>query len=220
MKKPKSTHAATHGRKRDIIHAVLDCFTEKGFTNTSIEDVCSRSGSSVGSLYHHFSSKERLASAVYLEGIRDYQDGLVRELELHDSAREGVKAVVHFHLKWVERNPDWARFLFQQRHAMFMTDSEGEFALLNADFIARMSAWFRKRINAGEIRKLSPDLYPAVLLGPCQEYARIYLTGSPVTRMKEAADVLAGAAWTALAPDDHTQTSFDSQYKKQRGGTL
>lgn len=200
MNKLKSIHAATHGRKSDIIRAALACFTDKGFTNTSIEDVCSRSGASVGSLYHHFSSKERLASAVYLEGIRDYQDGLVRELERHDQPREGVRAVVLFHLKWVENNPDWSRYLFQQRHAMFMADSEGEFARMNADFMARMSAWFRKRIEAGGIRRLSPDLYPAMLLGPCQEYARLYLEGSHVTPVKKAAEVLAEAAWTALDP--------------------
>ncbi len=207
MKKPRSIHASTHGRKRDIIHAALTCFTEKGFTNTSIEDVCSQSGASVGSLYHHFSSKERLASAVYLEGIRDYQTGLVAELERHGQAREGVRAVIRFHLEWVENNPDWSRYLFQQRHAMFMADSEGEFARMNADFMARMSAWFRKRIEAGGIRKLSPDLYPAVLLGPCQEYARLYLEGSHVTPVNKAADVLADAAWTALDPATNAKGS-------------
>jgi AcrR family transcriptional regulator len=198
MKKPNSIHAATQGRRREIIHAALGCFTEKSITGTSIEDICRRSGASVGSLYHHFISKERLASAVYLEGIRDYQSGLVRELERHEQAADGVRAVVRFHLKWVEKNPDWARFLFQQRHAMFMADSEDEFAHLNEDFIARMSAWFRKHIAAGEVRRLSPDLYPALLLGPSQEYARIYLTGTPATPIREAAAVLADAAWTAL----------------------
>ncbi len=89
MNKQKSIHASTHGRKSDIIRAALACFTEKGYTNTSIEDVCSQSGASVGSLYHHFSSKERLASAVYLEGIRDYQIGLAAELERHEQARTG-----------------------------------------------------------------------------------------------------------------------------------
>ncbi len=81
---------------------------------------------------------------------------------------------------------------------MFMADSEGEFARMNADFMARLSGWFRKRIGAGEIRKLPPDLYPALLLGPCQEYARLYLDGNYVTPVKKAAEVLADAAWTAM----------------------
>ena len=211
MKKPKSIHAATHVRKRTIIRAALGCFTEKGFTNTSIEDVCGRSGASVGSLYHHFISKERLASAVYLEGIRNYQNGLVAELESHEAAREGVKAVVRFHLKWVEKNPDWSRFLFQQRYAIFMTDSEGEFSRMNAEFLGRLSAWFRRHIMAGEIRRLPPELYPAVLLGPCQEYARLYLEGSSRTAVKEAADALAEAAWTALLQPHDTPVSGRKQ---------
>jgi AcrR family transcriptional regulator len=204
MKKPNSIHASTRGRKSTIIRAALECFTEKGYTNTSIDDVCGRSGASVGSLYHHFSSKERLASAVYIEGIKDYQRGLVAELEGHATAKAGVKAVVRFHLKWVEKNPDWSRFLFQQRHAIFMTDSEGEFARMNADFLGRMSVWFRKHITAGELRQLPAELYPAVLLGPCQEYARLFLEGTSRTAVKEAAEVLAEAAWTVLAVQPDT----------------
>ena len=37
---------------------------------TIFEDVRMRSGASVGSIYHHFGSKEGIAGALYLAGMR------------------------------------------------------------------------------------------------------------------------------------------------------
>lgn len=204
MKKPKSTHASSPGRKLKVIQAALDCFTENGFTNTSIGDVCARSGMSVGSLYHHFKSKEQLAAAVYLEGIRDYQRGYTEALESQTRARDGIMAIISYHLRWVEKNPDWARFLFQQRHADFMGDTEEEFSRMNAGFFKAVSAWFRKHIESGDIRRFPPDLYPAIMMGPCQEYSRAFLSGQDVTPVEKAIEALGEAVWRAMAaPDDN-----------------
>jgi AcrR family transcriptional regulator len=199
MKKPKSTHSSSPGRKLKVIHAALDCFTDKGFTNTSISDVCTRSGMSVGSLYHHFKSKEQLAASVYLEGIRDYQRGYIEALESQTRAKDGIMAIIGYHLRWVEKNPDWARYLFQQRHAVFMGDTEEEFGRMNAVFFTAVSAWFRKHIESGAIRRFPPDLYPAIMMGPCQEYSRVYLTGENATPVEKAIEAIGAAVWRALA---------------------
>ena len=55
-------------RRQAILDAALACFTNKGFTETTMEDIRIRSGASTGSIYHHFSNKEMLARALYLEG--------------------------------------------------------------------------------------------------------------------------------------------------------
>jgi len=38
-------------------------------------DIRVRARASIGSIYHHFRSKEQLAAALYVEGLRDYQEG-------------------------------------------------------------------------------------------------------------------------------------------------
>jgi AcrR family transcriptional regulator len=210
MKKLKSKHSASPGRKLKVIHAALLCFSDKGYTDTSIGDVCARSGMSVGSLYHHFKSKEQLAAAVYIEGIRDYQRGYIEALESRTRAREGIIAIIRYHLHWVEKNPDWARYLFQMRHAGFMDDTEEEFKKLNADFFKNVSAWFRKHIETGAIRRLPPDLYPAIMMGPCQEYSRVYLSGQQVTPVEKAVDFIGDAVWRAMA------ASADENDKKKK----
>src|SRR6266566_5134063 len=77
------------GRRSRILEAALACFNERGFTATTIEEICQRSGASVGSVYHHFGGKEGLAAALYVEGLRGYQRGFrdVLELDLATEAR-------------------------------------------------------------------------------------------------------------------------------------
>jgi AcrR family transcriptional regulator len=88
-------------RRQNILDAALTCFVEKGLVATTIEEIRRSAGASIGSLYHHFDSKDDLAAALYVEGLRDYQKGAVAELRAHPGAEEGVKAAVVHHLRWV-----------------------------------------------------------------------------------------------------------------------
>lgn len=203
MKTLHATHADSQRRQNTIIYAALICFVEKGFTDTSIADICRKAEASTGSVYHHFKSKSGLAAAVYLNGISDYQRGMLAALEKHTKAKEGVFALVAFHLSWVARHSEWARFLFQHRHAEFMGREETEKKLnqLNAVFAGGMAGWFKKHIDAGRFRSLPRDIFISLLMGPCQEYARQYLSGHTVSSIESATLEIAKGAWAALRPD-------------------
>lgn len=45
---------------KKIISAAIDCFEEKGFENTVIEDICEKAGITKGGFYHHFENKQDL----------------------------------------------------------------------------------------------------------------------------------------------------------------
>ena len=51
-------------RRQAILEAALTCFTSKGFTETTMEDIRKLSGASTGSIYHHFENKEMLARSL------------------------------------------------------------------------------------------------------------------------------------------------------------
>ena len=198
MKRRNSKNSKTALRRKEIIQAALACFTERGFSETSLADIRRRSKASTGSIYHHFKSKEQLAAQVYLEGIHDYQAGFLATLEQQQRARSGIVAVIEYHLRWVEGHPDWARFLFQKRRAEFMDTTNDDFDRLNKEFIGRAAAWFRHHIKAGSLRPLAPDVFISILLGPCQEFSRQYLSGYARSALDQAIHELARAAWRAL----------------------
>src|SRR5215470_14374357 len=69
--------AASERRRKSILDAALACFLERGVAATTTEEIRDRSGASIGSIYHHFGDKEGLAGALYVEGIRSYQEGFL-----------------------------------------------------------------------------------------------------------------------------------------------
>ncbi len=198
MRKLNTKNKKTDLRRQEIIKAALACFVELGYNNTGISDILRRAGASTGSLYHHFGSKEQLAGEVYLEGIREYQTGFLSVLAAENNAEEGIKALIAYHLKWVESNKAWAEYLFRMRHDDFMSQKEEEFSAVNEEFISQASKWFRRQIAAGAIRRIEPDLYTIILLSPCHEFAREYISGRTSTDIKTAIKELAAVAWSSL----------------------
>lgn len=51
-------------RRRQILDAALRSFREKGFTGASMADICKAAGMSPGHVYHYFSSKDEIVSAI------------------------------------------------------------------------------------------------------------------------------------------------------------
>jgi hypothetical protein len=109
-----------------------------------------------------------------------------------------VKAMVHYHLRWVDEHSVWARYLFQMRHAEFMKSTEVVIAGQNQAFAHRIFQWLNARIEAGELKRLPLDLYIPLILGPCQEFARLWLAGVIHTELASAAKLVAETIWQGL----------------------
>jgi AcrR family transcriptional regulator len=197
-RKPGLGNERTGERRGQIVAAALACFSETSYAGVTMEDIRRRSGASNGSIYHHFKSKEQLAAAVYLEGIRDYQQQLLGGLTDELPARDGVFAIIRNHLGWVAANPDWARFLFRMRHEGFMSEAEGAIAVENREFAAVLGRFFGRHAAAGAFRKLPVEIFISLVLGPCQEYARLWLDRALTTEMDRAADQIAAAVWDSI----------------------
>lgn len=193
-----SRTAATQARRRDILLAALECFTTYGVEATTIENLCARSGASVGSIYHHFDSKEKLARTLYLEALRDYQEGFLRELKQHGDAERAIRAVVAYHLSWVSENANWARYLLTMREADFMLEAEDTLQEINGRFFNEVAAWRQPHVETGAIVRLPADLYSPLLVGPLHDFSRQWLAGRSTSTMAKAQTVLAEAVWSAL----------------------
>ena len=181
-----------------ILMAALECFNTRGVAGTTIAEIRAKAGASVGSIYHHFGSKEAIAAALYLEGLREYQRGFVERVRRHRTAEAGIKAAVGYHLAWVRSHQAWARYLLHTREAAFLTDAEDDIRKLNRAFFADVDAWGTPHVEAGALARLPSPLFFAILLGPAQLYARHWLAGRTDLPPERARGVLGSAAWNAL----------------------
>ncbi len=195
---PTPRAAATEVRRRQILDAALRCFNRAGLAETKMGDICAEAAVSTGSVYHHFAGKDQLAAALYLEGSRDYQQGLLAELQRHATAERGIRAMVAHHIDWVVRHPDWARFLSQHRQSELLGAAQPELDVMSRSFHGEVAAWLLPFIERGEVARLPRDLFTPVAMGPTLEYMARWLTGGEQGDPRRATQVLATAAWNAV----------------------
>jgi AcrR family transcriptional regulator len=197
----ESGRAATSGgtRRAAIIEAALRRFLAQGVTATTLKEIQHDSGSSNGSLYHHFESKEALAGAVYVDCAARYQRAFLDQLRRPDDAQAAVKGIVRMHLRWCAENRGMARFLATISEPAVLEAAHRELAELNERFAAALLAWWRPHAHYGSLRPLTPAQSQALWLGPAQELVRAWLLGVIAEPPTDAdAEVLADAAWLCL----------------------
>lgn len=190
---------AAPDRRRRILEAALGCFEARGVEATTIEEIRRASGASTGSLYHHFGSKEALAGALYLEGLRDYHESLSARLAGLEDAERVVKAVVLHYADWVAAHPAWARYLLEMRRAASVRAVDRERRALTRRYLARLAEHLDPFVRRGRLAKLSFELTAAVLLGPSQSLAASWLPQGRLAELRAAAPLLAEVAWRAVA---------------------
>ena len=160
------------------------------------------SGASVGSLYHHFGSKEGLAGHLFLRALESFQEAFAGELRERDDAEEGIRAGVRVQLDWALRaEPDLARFLLFQGDAA-RGSAPGELEERNRAFYRELLAWWRLHVTYGALRELDLDIAYSLWLAPSQQYARLRLGGRTSVPIKRAAAELSDGAWSALSKGD------------------
>jgi AcrR family transcriptional regulator len=195
---PTAAPTRPTGRRRAILDAALHVFTERSYHRASIEEIRERSGASIGSIYHHFGGKEHLAATLYVEGLRDYQERFMRVLRGGGDAEAVVRSIVANHLRWVADNPRLAGYLLSSREAEVSRATDRELRAMNRAVIDTTREWIAEEAGAGVLRPMRTQLFYAVLIGPCQEFARQWVRRRDREALEEAAVELGETAWRAV----------------------
>ncbi len=84
-------------KKREILNAAMQCFADKGFHSTSMQDVCRAAGMSPGSLYRYFASKDDIIIAIVEEERQEsdeFTSYLANSGDLFGSLSEAIAHVI------------------------------------------------------------------------------------------------------------------------------
>lgn len=80
-------------REQLILRAAADLFVERGYHDTSMEDIATRVGIAKGTVYLHFASKEDLTLALVEQGVRHFAQELDAILASDGTPRAKLEAV-------------------------------------------------------------------------------------------------------------------------------
>jgi AcrR family transcriptional regulator len=143
--------------RRKILDAAIEVFAEVGYAGAAWGTIIERTGMTKGALYHHFDSKESLASAIIEEGSETFLTALRNVCGPSSPALENM---IHgtFTLANVLRSDKRVHAAEQLTFALNgFNEAAGRFC---ADLLDVVVAEARRASAEGDLR---PDLDPAIV---------------------------------------------------------
>lgn len=184
---------------RKVLDAALACFVERGFAQATVQELSARSGVSVGSLYHHFGSREGVLFALYKRCLEGMLGFITERVTREKTARAGVETLVRSYLEWVRDHQGEARLVYAAAHTEFVEAYREELRAHSVQKVAPLVAWLGPHIAAGRVVGLPASLLEVVLIGPAAEASRRILgAGGGAGAFDEAIEVLPAVVWRAV----------------------
>ena len=82
--------ARSEATRQKILNAAIDLFSEVGYAAAGLGEIIERAGMTKGALYHHFDSKEALATAIIEQGTTLTRDAFRHVCESSSPALENL----------------------------------------------------------------------------------------------------------------------------------
>ena len=138
-------------RRAEILDAAQRCFAQRGFHQTSMQEICGEAGMSAGNLYRYFPSKEAI-----IAGIAERDRAEVAQDFAHADLSQGLFAVLeglahyYFSVRSIEQVKLCTEVMSEARR-------NPEIARISASFDADVRKWlvdmFRSAAERGDIPK-------------------------------------------------------------------
>lgn len=141
--------------RANILLTARSLFANKGYTATSMEDICSATGYSKGSLYYHFKSKEDLFIQLAEEAFRLSWSEWDARSSSYRTSKEKLYAYADFFVDTLEKPLNKAGEDFI---AKVGADSEvgQKFFVIIMDFVARFETLVTEGVASGEFKQENP----------------------------------------------------------------
>lgn len=83
-------------RERLILQAAEEVFQEKGYYETSMDEIATRVGIAKGTIYTHFPGKEELVIAIFRRDMQKFLDGIEGVIATEPTPKAKLEALLHF----------------------------------------------------------------------------------------------------------------------------
>ncbi|MDQ2675987.1 MAG: TetR/AcrR family transcriptional regulator [Actinomycetota bacterium] len=108
---PARRRLSAADRRAAILESALEVFSERGFSEASLDDVATRGGISKALIYEHFSSKRELQLAVLDTNMRDLIEAVVSAVAAVDTDEERLRSGIDSFLVFASERPNVLRLM-------------------------------------------------------------------------------------------------------------
>ena len=156
-----------------LVDAGRRLFGERGFADTSLDDVVADAGVTKGALYHHFRGKEDLFAAVYEEVQREVSDQVVTEF-LRPDAWEALHVGCDL---WIDAHLDPAVQRIAMRDARAVLGWETVRAVETKFGAVPLRGVLRRAVRQGVVQSVPLRPLALLIMGSLTE-ACFYVVGA------------------------------------------
>ncbi|QOR63004.1 TetR/AcrR family transcriptional regulator [Sulfurovum indicum] len=140
-------------KRESIIQAALQLFSLNGFHKTTIPDIATKLGMSVGNLYNYFSSKDILAQEI-IKYTSEVLGSKIREVNMMDiSSQEKIRKIVEVYFTTAKEKPEMIEYflrVYLSNREVFSSGCEGMVCV--SGFITEIMIFFDDAVSSGELR--------------------------------------------------------------------
>ena len=110
MSEIKTKRRDTSKKRNSILDAAIECFTEHGFDNTSMDTIAKHANASKRTVYNHFESKEVLFQEVIKRFIATFGPDTVAIYRTDIPIDTELENILDQHIEMFVHNTDWLSF--------------------------------------------------------------------------------------------------------------
>ena len=181
-----------------IMTSALNLFVENGYHNVTVHDIQRRSSVSVGAIYHHFGSKEGVATKLFNHIINELEELISNITETIESPSEQCKEIIKKLFEYTESKPNIIAFVFHAKHTEFLS---GDFLVYNSSPFIKMREVIAKGIECGEFLETDNMAASSCIYGGAIRMIQLRLDGIIEKPITEYYDTIINAAWSGLKAD-------------------
>lgn len=181
-----------------ILATALRLFVERGFFATSVHDIRREAGLSIGSIYHHFASKEAVAQALYDDLVARMTGLVASACRQHQSAQDRSRAVAEQLCQAALASPELVKFVLHARHHEFLHAAP---PVCSTRPFEMMQEIVREGIANGELRSMDCVAASLVLFGGVIRLIQLALDGVLQRPIMDYFDEVWEASWRGISSE-------------------
>lgn len=153
-----------------ILSAANALFIQQGYHGLSMREIAEKVGVSKAALYYHFKDKEELLLAILDAHLDEMEAGLAEIVQAHPTARLQVRALVRMILSQPADKRAVIRLSSQEMAQLSPPARKSFERAYHLKFLSRIRSLLAAGMDAGELRRVDPEVATWALLGIMYPY--------------------------------------------------
>lgn len=179
-----------------VLATALRLFTERGYFNTSVQDVVRDSGVSTGSIYHHFKDKEGIARALYDSLVVHMGTAIADIQKQYKTPHDRCRAVIEHLFQMTEAEPEIMAFMLYAKHREFMPEAA---PICSSKPFEQMRNMVKEGMDSGILVPMDPLVAATAVFGGALRMINLRLDGILAKPLPAYLDEVWQCAWRSVA---------------------